>query len=745
MLTEYNHNGRTYAHPPSQVSWFIQAPRLQSYIVRGRRVFKVAVMLIVFAVASCAWIDHRDDSKLAHKNTNTSPVEIKQEDGSQIVYVPPVETREPETNKQESPAFTSIGSGNFLRKLRSTQQSVEEGDQGYTLNFENIDVRELIGSVFGTTLKYNYAIDPSVQGNITVRTGSPIPASKLLSHMEDILLLHNIAIVKDGDFLKFVPTGNVPKNRLADSDSAGTAAIGQNIEIIPIRYVDVEKMVDLLRPFAKDSSIVSFDQQRNFISISGSKLERDHLLEIIKIFDVNMLAGMSFELISLVSATPETIENELNTIMGTGAENLMPGVRFVALSRLKSILVISRSPQGLIEARTWIKKLDFGTDPEKVRLYVYKVQNVEAAGLAEVLSGLLGVDITAKSSSDTELIAPTLKPASITSEPVSKEPTEPLSTSLQNQSVIQGSTKKSGEVSILGGDTKTRIVADEGTNSLFIRTTPRQYDEIHAMLKLVDIVPLQVMIEATIAEVTLNDKLNYGVEWFFQSGKSDVTFSTDTTGAILSNFPGFSFFYGTNNVAAVINALDSVTDVNILSSPQLLVLDNHEAFLQIGDQVPVATQSVVDTTNPAAPIVNSIEFRDTGIVLKVTPRVNFNGLVNLDIQQEVSDVIPTTTSGIDSPTIQQRLINSSIVVQSGKTIALGGLIRDKVSDEQTGIPVLSSIPLLGSLFGATKESHSRTELLVLITPRVVRNQTEAGDLTRELRRKIKAFSAPEVE
>ncbi len=177
-----------------------------------------------------------------------------------------------------------------------------------------------------------------------------------------------------------------------------------------------------------------------------------------------------------------------------------------------------------------------------------------------------------------------------------------------------------------------------------------------------------------------------------------------------------------------------ITDVRVISSPQLMVLDNQTARLQVGDQVPIATQSSqsVEGIN----LVNTIQFRDTGVILEVTPRVNASGLVVLDVLQEVSDVTETTTSEIDSPTIEQRSIQSTVAVQSGDTIALGGLIRDREEDGVSGIPLLSSIPLLGNLFKTTEKIVRRTELLVLITPRVVRDRREALDVTDELRRRL---------
>ncbi len=258
-----------------------------------------------------------------------------------------------------------------------------------------------------------------------------------------------------------------------------------------------------------------------------------------------------------------------------------------------------------------------------------------------------------------------------------------------------------------------------------------------AALKKLDIPPLQVLIEATIAEVTLTDELRYGVRWFFQTGNSQITLSDAITGAV-TPVAGFSYFFSTTDTQAVLDALESVTDLNVISSPQLMVLDNQTASLQVGDQVPIATGQAVSITDPDAPIVNTIQLLDTGVVLNVTPRVNAGGLVIMEIEQEVSDPIVTATSGIDSPTIQQRRITSSVAIQSGETVALGGLIRDRQSKTRSGVPVLSSIPVLGALFRDTTADSSRTELLVLITPRVVRNVEDARRITDELRQRLRA-------
>jgi general secretion pathway protein D len=274
-----------------------------------------------------------------------------------------------------------------------------------------------------------------------------------------------------------------------------------------------------------------------------------------------------------------------------------------------------------------------------------------------------------------------------------------------------------------------------------IQAKPREYRKIRDALEKLDVLPLQVLIEATIAEITLNDQLRYGVEWFFRSG--EFRFTQGSALQPPSLFPGFSALFSSDDVRVVLNALETVTDVDVISSPQLLVLDNQTARLQVGDQVPITTQQATSVGDADAPIVNSVELRDTGVILTVTPRVNANGLVILEIQQEVSDVVESaggTTSEQTTPTINQRQISSTVAVQSGETVALGGLITDDRERSRSGLPILSRIPILGALFGTRRNDYQRTELLVLLTPSVIGSQAEARAATDELRRRMRGVS-----
>jgi general secretion pathway protein D len=297
-----------------------------------------------------------------------------------------------------------------------------------------------------------------------------------------------------------------------------------------------------------------------------------------------------------------------------------------------------------------------------------------------------------------------------------------------------------GSQSGSGREGDLRIVANNDSNSLLVLATPAEFSVIEAALLRLDAPSRQVLIEASLAEVTLTDELRYGVQWNYNGKKGPITLSDSASGQIAQSFPGLSYlFTGSTSISAVLNALESVTKVRVISSPKLVTLNNHEASLEVGDQVPITTQSAISTTTSDAPIVNSVQMRDTGVILQVTPRVNKNGLVQLDISQEVSNSVPTTTSNIDSPTIQERKLSSTVVVKNGDTVALGGLITESVSKSKSGVPYLEKIPGLGALFRDTDNTTTRTELILLITPRVMRDDAEFQNVMDDLRNEFQSL------
>jgi len=610
--------------------------------------------------------------------------------------------------------------------------------------------------VLGETLGVSYIIDPKVQGQITARTSRPLSRKAVIPALENILALNGAALTLDDGIYKVI-TLQQAANALTRPIVAPTRqdlVRGYGIHVIPLRFAAAQAVADILKPFIAAGRVLRVDSARNLLIFAGTGTEAADVLDMVTVFDVDWMAGMSFALFPVQVADAKDLVADLETVFLKGDSPLKGVVRFVPIERLNAVLAISPQPAYLDRAQTWIDRLDRGAEGAGRRIFVYHVQNGRAADLADVLGRIFEAELSERRAAPPPELAPGLSPVTIAPEPASlRAPAEgdvaatPIgaqpAAAIPVQAASAARRNDLGAVAAIEDSGNIRIIADEKKNALVILATTAEYRMIEATLKRLDITPLQVLIEVTIAEVTLSDDLRYGLQWFFQSGDSTVSFSTLSSGVVAGAFPGFSYLFSGSDARVVLNALTEITDVRVISSPQLMVLDNQSARLQVGDQVPIATQSSVTVSDPDAPIVNSIQFRDTGVILEVTPRVNASGLVVLDVLQEVSDVIETTTSDIDSPTIQQRSIESTVAVQSGDTVALGGLIRDREEESVSGVPLLSSIPVLGNLFKTTQTLVRRTELLVLITPRVVRDRREALEVTDELRRRLESLGSLE--
>ncbi|HYN39373.1 MAG TPA: type II secretion system secretin GspD, partial [Rhodospirillales bacterium] len=661
----------------------------------------------------------------------------------------------------------------FVRRGAPSGRGAVRTPQGeVTLNFVDADLREVVKAILGDTLGANFVMDPQVQGSVTLQTSDPMPGTALISVLESILAVNNATLVESGGMYKVVPADQAVRGSggLRSSLSGAAQAPGAQVMVVPLRHISATEVEKILAPFAPPGGVLRVDPRRGVVVIGGSRSDVAAMLDVIDTFDVDWLAGMSFGLFPVRSTSSKTMVDELEKVFGDQTEGPLAGVvRFVPIERLNAVLVISPRSLYIDRARTWIDRLDVGED-ETPRLYVYYCENSRAEDLAGVLSQVFGQQQGAAGRPAAQL-APGLSPVTLegpAGEVPGAAPPTPLGVTppraLQGGPGAGAPQRAGGDagVAVGGGSDSIRIIADKVKNALVILAKPSDYRTVESALRRLDIVPLQVLIEATIMEVTLNDALRYGVEWFFKFGGSNkVSFSESTVGRVAvptadvvsAIFPGFSYVLSPtrDSVKAVINTLDQVSDVNVISSPQVFVLDNQTATLTVGDQVPITTRTLASpissTTADAFATSNSIEYRDTGVILAVTPRVNAGGLVTMEIAQEVSNVrdvltgAPTTTqSQASSPTISQRKVETTVAVQGGETVALGGLITDSRSRGSDGLPFLSRLPGIGWLFGSKSEAAARTELLVLITPRVVGSMDQARLVTQELRGRLRTIA-----
>lgn len=590
-------------------------------------------------------------------------------------------------------------------------------DDGVLLNFEKAPLRDTIDTILGSILELNYIYDPRVTGEVTIRTVAPLNRNDALAAVETVLRQNGGALIQVGEVLSIVPIAEAGAGVRMPALAGGEISTrpGYGILVAPLRNASATELAETLQPVVGPQTTIQSDAARNALIISGSNAELSSLRETIEMFDVDWLDGLSVGLIPLENANPEAVINELGTVMGGESSPLLNQVQLQPVARLNAVLIVARTRKILDDLRAWTSRLDRATETVETDFFVYPVENARAKDIAKVLSEVM----SGGGANSAELFNAGLGLAA---------DADPVTVSAGGAPVYATAAFKIGERDV-------RIAANDTNNSLLIRATRSDYEKLEAIIRKLDTVPLQILLEATIAEVTLNNQLDYGVQFFLESGNLAFSNSSSISRSVDPTLPGLaaSFLAGNNKV--ILSAIDSVTNLNVISSPRILALDNQSARLQVGDEVPVITQQQ-QSTDAFSNIVNTVEFRETGVTLEIKPRVNSSGLITLDILQETSNVVEESANGTLTPTISQRTIESSIAVQDGNTILLGGMIQERNASNKSGVPLLSDLPGIGPLFGTRGNGRNRTELIILLTPRVIRNPEDLRSVSEEMRQRL---------
>lgn len=639
-------------------------------------------MLVVTACSSTDSIEDVFSTKLSDLDARDKPLPVTHSSSQSFAR-----------SSQSGDLFQGVaqhGTGSFLGAGTAISQGrTSAGGEGYSLNLVNAPIAAAAKSVLGDALGANYVVDPRLSGNVTLQTTAAVSRDALIEIFESALAVSGAVITKRDQTYQIVPASEAfSSTPEISASSRSVSGPGVKVQAIELKYIAAAEMKSILEPISRQGSILRTDDNRNLIILAGTSSDLAAMRNAISVFDVDWMKGMSVALHPLKASQSAAVAKELGSIFATQEGPGSKIIRFIPNERLNAVLVITSRPTYLARAAAWISKLDRLASTNEERLFVYNIQNRPAKELAQVLQSVLhGREQEGESGAENDPIAPGLEPTTI-------------ATAYAGESSAETTTTEStgGRYSAEPRKPKTSVVADIENNALLISTTAREYEHVEKLLHQLDVVPTQVMLEAVIAEVTLSDELRFGLRWFFESGNFGVGFSDLATGGAGSSFPAIAWSYATNDIRVTLNALSSVTDVNVVSAPTLMALNNQKAVLQIGDQVPIVTRQSQSTEDVDAPVVNSVEMKDTGIILSVVPRINSSGRIMLDIQQEVSDVVKTTSSGIDSPTIQQRKVSTRVVVNDNESLALGGLIQQKNELVRTQVPVLGDIPLLGNAF-----------------------------------------------
>ena len=680
------------------------------------------------------------------------------------------------------PSVAAVYLGDTTAPVRAaTDGGADAAGDGYDLNFENAPVTTVAKVILGDILGTGYIIDPRVQGTITLSSGRAVSKADVLFVLENALRMSNVAMVRDRNGYRLIPAADATGSGFVDTDEATRAGYG--ISVVPLRYVSAQAMLKLLDGFGIKPNAVRVDNARNLVIIQGTGPERRSAVDTMLSFDGDWMRGQSVGVFPIRNSTPEPIITEIEKIMDTGEGGLSQNmIKFQPVARLNAILVVSRKPEYLKTVATWIKRLD-ESDTSGVNLKVYRLHY----GSAKQVAGLLNEILVGRGSGGLDNAQSQVAPGAGLSIASSGGPLAALSaqppTALGQAGGAGAATAArpagaGGAAGTAGNDQSAagsggafgaagngqsaqaniRITPDIVNNSILVYASQETQRIVEQTLRQIDRPLMQVAIDATVAEVTLNDTLSYGVQYYLagtQLGGSNTpssaitgttgTGTTTNTGSLFSTAgassmlsavaPGLNLVLGPANMPnLILSALHNVTDVKVLSNPSLVVLDNQTATLQVGDQVPISTgTATVLTANNT--VVSTIDYRNTGVILRVVPRVSAGGNVIIDIEQESSSVEPGSASSL-TPTISDRRVKSSVSVASGQTVLLAGLISDETDRTRQGIPVLDKIPGIGDLFSQQSGTKVRTELIIFIRPTIIRDAVDAHMVAEELRSKL---------
>ena len=757
------------------------------------------IALLTALAAGCATPGQHKDSSASGEDSiirTMAPVgsdaERKQRELDETSTGIAIGSKGKDPSKPPAKGEVELGTGKFINEQAAKALTPKAAADGQiTFNFDNTPIQAVVQNILGELLKRNYTIAPGVQGNVTFSTAKPINLDQAMSILEMLLSwTKNSLVFKDGRYIVTTVTDAIPGN-LAPTISAPNLPNGYSVRVFPLKYVSPTEMAKILKPYARADAVVSADAARSMMVLAGNQGELENYARVIQIFDVDWLKGMSVGVYALQHAEVTKIMTEMDKIFGASGESPLAGMfRFIPIDSTNSVVVITPQVTYLEQAEKWLHRLDVGAGDSATQLYVYDVKNVKAVDLSDhLISIFIGGSSSsgARRTSTSGSVAPGMRSSSIggagggiggstlgggiggatTGLNQARTNNMPANTGANG-----GGTAPAASGGAAAKDSDIRITAVEENNQLLVMATPFEWDSITSAIRRLDVSPLQVQIEAKVLEVTLSGDLSYGVQWYLAGLIGTGSGSAQANGNYGPNFTGNShdrhrtslgvsagpgptadggIFYSflNKNFEVAINAMQSNNVAKSLATPSLVVMNNQSATIMSGTQIPITTVSLspysttgtntgtsgIGTTSSA---YNSVNYIPTGTTLTITPRVNPGGLVYMDIQQEVST--PGSAPAGTNPPINQRQLQTQVAVQSGETVLLGGLIQESNTEGDVGLPGLVNIPILGKLFGNTSKRRNRTELIILITPRVIRNQEEARTMTEEYQNKFESLA-----
>ncbi len=712
---------------------------------------------------------------------------IQREGTTNAPPMPVIQAESLEDTDQQPRAQVRHGSGQTINQAAASapRPGLAASSGESTFNFEGAPLHAVVKAVLGDMLGQNYVIAPEVQGTVTLATPRPVGAAGALNLLEMVLGWNNARMIYSGGRYNIVPAEGAVATGTVSPRAGGTeGARGFEVRAVPLRYISATEMEKVLEPYARPDAIVSADNARNVITVAGTRTELDNYLRTIEIFDVDWLAGMSVGVFPLETGRASQVVGDLEAVFGEDSGSPVAGMfRFMPLDGANAIMVITPQPAYLGEVQRWLERIDSaGRD---ARLYSYELKYIKAMDLADRLAEVFGAGGGRRDEGGSASLMPGVQSTSMRSSGVggrgSSLPVGGDVDDAAGRRGRQGAQNRrsggarggvggagggfaggggqldlgeagpgSGSVTLEVDGDQVGVSAVEETNTLLVRATSQAWKSIREVVERLDVMPMQVHIEAQVVEVALEGALEYGVNWYFERAVTDAglpnAVNRTTWSGLAGNIsgtalggtaPGLSWTFLGRNAAAIISALDEVSDLRLLQTPSVFVRNNAEAELNVGSRIPVNSVSINPVVGSDA-AYTQVQYLDTGIILKVRPRVTQDGMVFLDIAQEVSSPLGEVDE-YGNVRIDTRYLKTEAAVQSGDTVMLAGLISEGTTSGSTGLPGLSRLPVIGGLFGQQRVRNERSEVIILLTPNIVRNPLEARRLTDEYSRRFRAM------
>ncbi len=623
---------------------------------------------------------------------------------------------------------------NIIDHTRGTEKTTPPDNPDtptITLNFDNADIYEVI-HIIGDLLGLNYIIDPNVKGVVNIRSSKPVPLAELKEVFLKILHINGLDLRDEGIHSYIFPSAKPYSGTFSTSKDISNLSPSSRImlQVVPLLHLQAKASVKLVEPYLSASGSMQPLEAHNWLLIHDYETNIIDILTILSQLDVSPLESLNIRLVRIHNAPIQEIKEELDKVfnaLNINNKGKQGGLTIVPLGQVNSLLLVSPSEYLVENGARWIKELDITVGSDRDNIYIYNAKNTVASELTNLVNRLIQEDsggATTKKATNSKTTSDSKKKKS----------------ALKNK--VLGKT-----LSSLRFAGSPMLIADDNRNIILIRALPPDYSRIVKLLERLDNLPRQVLVEVIVAEVYLKDELSMGVEWAIDNNllgtNNGTRYTMDVASTVfnpenaISN--GLSMMINSGeDVAALLHALAGKTNLSILSSPQVLVLNNETATVNVGEEVPIVT-SVTENNATADKVDKTIQYKDTGVILEVTPQINYDGIILLDIKQTISKAMEVPENGVQSAPIRKRELKTRLAVKDGQSILIGGLIGTDRTVSDSGIPFLKDIPLLGYLFRYETQKIEKTELLIMLTLYVIESEQVLDQYVNEFKTTMDGF------